>query len=73
MNAMLDLILDAIAEFSHQECPYCQAYISPDRHLDEGEVSRWLKDKLNSDLVDLIYAELMKRRIVRIEQQRKSI
>jgi len=38
---LIELILDALAEFAHRECPYCQSYL--DKHIDEEDIRQWLR------------------------------
>ena len=43
-NELIELIEDALAEFAHSECPYCQANISLDKYVDRNDIEKWLME-----------------------------
>lgn len=47
-----DLILGALAEFGHHDCPYCQAEISLAKYIKPDDISQWLEKRLKEDLCE---------------------
>ena len=41
------LVQDALKEFAHSECPYCQVDINLDKYIDDDDIEKWLKKRSN--------------------------
>ena len=42
---LIDLITDALSEFGHDRCPYCQSYIALEKYITEKDIENWLKSR----------------------------